>query len=279
MDDTLLASLPAESVPTSIVRISDLAEIETLPPTTALKQSAPNSTVKTTSHTAFHVQTRVLDSLERQAAVDASLHGDEKAPTPRDSGCDQPSVSSSTSSALPEVHTADAPDDGVVHYNAIRVAAPTIDTGDFLRDAAAAAPRYITFPVRPSPFQSSSVAASPLHVASHLSTSLRPAPTTFGVCNRPVWAFRRSSQLRPPLQLCQRLHLRLLLRLRPAHRHRLLRDWRFRLRHVPQHPAVYTTCSLPLRCGRMRRTGLSAHSASTAFPSDAAVLPSTAARR
>ncbi len=58
VDDTLLASLPAESVPTSIVRISDLAEIETLPPTTALKQSAPNSTVKTTSHTAFHVQTR-----------------------------------------------------------------------------------------------------------------------------------------------------------------------------------------------------------------------------
>jgi hypothetical protein len=87
----------------------------------------------------------------------------------------------------------DAPDDGVVHYNAIRVAASTIDTGDFLRDAAAAAPRYITSPVRPSPFQSSSVAASPLHVASHLSTSLRPAPTKFGVCHRPVWASRRSS--------------------------------------------------------------------------------------
>lgn len=166
INEALLASLPESSVPTSIVRVSELADLQSPPPKSKAKSRSIPSAL-----TSFFVQTRVLDTLEKQAANEAkdakTSPPPESAPN-TDSSASSPSSSaqSTPSSQAPvpdEVHTADALNDDTVHYNAmLRVAAPVVDTSAFLREAVASAPTFPTSPQRPSASASSSSSSSSL---------------------------------------------------------------------------------------------------------------------
>lgn len=191
IDDALLASLPDSSVPASIVRVSDLADSRSeVPPAPAAKATHSSST-------SFHVQTRVLDTMEklavcetktRQPPTDASPSAGVSAAAPAlTSSTDTTSTSSSPVPTCPAAakaathHTADALDDDAVHYNAmLRVSAPVVDTGDFLREAAAAAPTYPTSPPRPrappNPDAASAPASSPSSSSSLTDTASNPRP-------------------------------------------------------------------------------------------------------
>jgi hypothetical protein len=157
VDEALLASLHENSVPSSIVHVSDLADDQPLR-SSAAKRSPPSATSSVSSqpssHTSFAVHNRVLSAVEMKQALEEAAASEAKA------GASAPSPSASAASSAsaaadaaedPTALTGDALDDGVVHYNAVlRVAAPVVDTGEFLREAAAAVPKYITSPVRPS---------------------------------------------------------------------------------------------------------------------------------
>jgi hypothetical protein len=135
VDETVLASLPESSVPSTIVSTSADADDQSAAPKPASARAHRSS---------FDVHNRVLSGVEKERALEAATVAE---------------ASAAAAMLLPT----DAMDDGDVHYNALlRVAAPVVDTGEFLREAAAAAPTYPTSPPRPAapPAQSAAAASS-----------------------------------------------------------------------------------------------------------------------